>query len=89
MTRKLKRCPFCGSAAEYTSIDKEFVRCSKGLQCPSEAAVFAVEDWQTRALEDALMAVLQQIAEVCNKCASTDAKFAEIRAVADKALEMK
>lgn len=54
MTENLKRCPFCGSEAEYTSIDQEFVRCSKGLQCPTEAAVFAVEDWQSRPLEEEL-----------------------------------
>jgi hypothetical protein len=48
MNNNLKSCPFCGSPAEFTSIDKEFVRCSKGLQCPTEAMSFAFEDWQCR-----------------------------------------
>ena len=39
----LKNCPFCGSPAEFTSESKEFVRCSKGLQCPTEGAVFALK----------------------------------------------
>ena len=49
---KLKSCPFCGSPAEFTSESKEFVRCSKGLQCPTESAVFCVDDWNNRPLED-------------------------------------
>lgn len=49
MNNNLKPCPFCGSPAEYTSTDKEFVRCSRGLQCPTEAMSFAFEDWQCRA----------------------------------------
>ena len=48
----LKHCPFCGNPAEFTSESKEFVRCSKGLQCPTENASFGVEDWNYRPLED-------------------------------------
>lgn len=49
---KIKPCPFCGSPAEFTSESKEFVRCSKGLQCPTEALPFSVEDWNCRPIED-------------------------------------
>ena len=49
----IKKCPFCGSPAEFTSESKEFVRCSKGLQCPTEGAVFSIEDWNSRPLEKA------------------------------------
>lgn len=89
MTEQLKRCPFCGSKAEYTSIDQEFVRCSKGLQCPTEAAVFAVEDWQSRPLEDELRKALAEIVEFCTTGGfiSTDAKFKIIAHTAKKALE--
>lgn len=89
MTENLKRCPFCGSPAEYTSIDKEFVRCSKGLQCPTEAAVFCVEDWQYRPLEDKLCKALTEIVELCQAAGfiSTDAKFKKIIDIAEKALK--
>ena len=79
----LKPCPFCGSPAEYTSIDQEFVRCSKGLQCPTESLSFAVEDWNSRPLEDALRNALGKIAKICNASGyiSTDAKFKSIEKI--------
>jgi hypothetical protein len=80
---ELKPCPFCGSPAEYTSIDQEFVRCSKGLICPTEAAVFSVEDWNTRPAEDALQKALTEILELCTTggYVSTDAKFKSIEKI--------
>lgn len=80
---KLKPCPFCGSPAEYTSIDQEFVRCSKGLRCPSEGAVYAVEDWNSRPLEDAQRKALTEILELCatGGYVSTDAKFKSIEKI--------
>lgn len=59
MIEALIKCPFCGSPAEYTSESKEFVRCSKGLQCPTESAVFTAEDWNNRPLEDELIAEIR------------------------------
>ena len=89
MNNNLNPCPFCGSPAEYTSIDKEFVRCSKGLKCPSEAQVYTVEDWNNRPLEDALRKALTEVVELCEKGGfiSTDAKFRIIAYTARKALE--
>lgn len=90
MNKELKPCPFCGSPAEYTSIDQEFVCCSQGLKCPSEAQVYTVEDWQTRPLEDALQKALTEILELCTTGGfiSTDAKFRVIIDIANKALKM-
>ena len=83
MNDPLKRCPFCGSPAEYTSIDQEFVRCSAGLKCPSEAQVYTVEDWNTRPVEDALQKALTEIMELCTTggYVSTDAKFKSIEKI--------
>lgn len=85
---KIEKCPFCGSPAEFTSESKEFVRCSKGLQCPTEGAVFALEDWNIRPVEDALRAALAEIVELCSASGfiSTDAKFKIIKHAAEKAL---
>ncbi|MBO5680375.1 MAG: Lar family restriction alleviation protein [Lentisphaeria bacterium] len=88
MIEELKPCPFCGSSAEYTSIDQEFVRCSKGLKCPSEAQVYTVEDWNTRPIEDAQRRALTEILELCSTGGfiSTDARFKIISHTAKKAL---
>ena len=88
MNKELKPCPFCGSPAEYTSIDQEFVCCSQGLKCPSEAQVYTVEDWQTRPVEDALCKALTEIVELCENGGfiSTDAKFKVVIHTAKKAL---
>lgn len=88
MTEQLKRCPFCGSKAEYTSIDKEFVHCTKELMCPTENLSFCVEDWQTRPVEDELRKALAEIVELCSTGGfiSTDAKFKIILNTARKAL---
>ena len=88
MIEELKRCPFCGSPTEYTSIDQEFVRCSKGLKCPGEGQVYAVEDWNTRPIEDELRKALTEILELCTTGGfiSTDAKFKIIFHTAKKAL---
>ena len=81
----LKRCPFCGSPAEFTSKSKEFVRCSKGLQCPTEALPFSVEDWNSRPPEgshatqicklyDTLFIAQKQVEEWFNKAPEGDRK---------------
>jgi hypothetical protein len=87
---ELRRCPFCGSPAEYTSIDQEFVRCSRGWQCPTESLSFAVENWNSRPLEDAQRKALTEILELCTTGGfiSTDAKFRVIIDIAKKALKM-
>lgn len=87
----LKRCPFCGSPAEYTNKSKEFVRCSKGLQCPTESAVFCVEDWNSRPPEVKLWEIqkaLFAIRAVCKQSGfiSTDAKFKRIEEITEKAI---
>lgn len=88
MIEELKRCPFCGSPAEYTSVDQEFVRCSAGLKCPSEAQVYTVEDWNNRPLEDAQRKALTEILELCTTGGfiSTDAKFKVIAKIANDVL---
>ena len=87
----LKRCPFCGSPAEFTSDSKEFVRCSKGLQCPTEALPFSIEDWNSRPPEDKLWEIqkaLFDIRAVCKQSGfiSTDAKFKQIEDITEKAI---
>lgn len=90
MIEELKRCPFCGSPAEYTSTDQEFVRCSKGLKCPSEAQVYTVEDWNNRPLEDAQRKALTEILELCTTGGfiSTDSKFKVIAKIANDVLKI-
>lgn len=87
----IKKCPFCGSPAEFTSESKEFVRCSKGLQCPTENASFSVEDWNSRPPEVKLWEIqkaLFDIRAVCKQSGfiSTDAKFKQIEDITEKAL---
>lgn len=84
----IKRCPFCGSPAEFTSESKEFVRCSKGLQCSTESAVFTPEDWNNRPLEQAAWNALWDIYELCNQSGfiSTDAKFNKIKDIVEKTI---
>lgn len=57
--------------------------CSKGLKCPSEAQVYAVEDWNSRPLEDAQRKALAEILELCTTggYVSTDAKFKSIEKI--------
>ena len=90
MIEELKRCPFCGSPAEYTSIDQEFVRCSQGLKCPGEGQVYTVEDWNNRPLEDAQQKALTEILELCTTGGfiSTDAKFKVIAKIANDVLKI-
>lgn len=85
---KLKPCPFCGSPAEFTSESKEFVRCSKGLQCPTEASSFLVEEWNDRPLELAAWNAMWDIYELCNQSGfiSTDAKFKKIKDIVEKTI---
>lgn len=89
MSEELKPCPFCGSPAEYTSDFKDFVRCSKGLQCPTEASSFLVTEWNNRPIEDRYRKALEDIAMIfCNeKFLSTDVKVNLIKDITKKALE--
>lgn len=88
---KLKPCPFCGSPAEFTSESKDFVRCSKGLHCPTEALSFLVAEWNNRPLEDHYRKALEEVAQIFSneRFLSTDVKINLIKDITKKALEYK
>lgn len=97
MIEELKCCPFCGSndievKKYYDDGWYWFVTCKN---CKAEKIHqfkgVAIQNWNTRPVEDVLRVALTKIAELCSVGGfiSTDAKFKIIKHTAEKALKEK
>ena len=62
MSDELKPCPFCGVATDFIDVNTgEIVPACKNIRCLVIASALTVEAWNTRPLEDALQARIDEL----------------------------
>ena len=88
MSHKLRPCPFCGSNAQVNTwtthgITESRCFCSNS-DCPNSVRTVALEQWNTRPIEDALNKRIAEMEEFIDKLIEVSEKmFTAVIAAAD------